>query len=71
MIVVAKVSSVLVGDGDDDRTQRLRKWARLNQLAELEGWSGRAAQRVTPFLTSAVDTYRVPYVRLPALHPRQ
>ena len=29
MIVVEKTSSVLVGDGDDDRTQCLRKWGRL------------------------------------------
>ena len=30
MIVVEKVSSVLVGNGDDDRTQCLRKWGRLS-----------------------------------------
>jgi aminoglycoside 3-N-acetyltransferase len=34
MIVVEKLSSVLAGDGDDDRTQCLRKWGRLN-LARL------------------------------------
>ena len=35
MIVVAKVSSVLVGDGDDDRIQCLRKWGRLMPLLNL------------------------------------
>lgn len=43
----------------------------LYELAELEGLRGRAPQRVKAFLTSAVDTYRVPYGRLPAPHPRQ
>jgi hypothetical protein len=32
MIVVEKASSVLVGDGDDDRTQCLRKWGRLTVM---------------------------------------
>ena len=43
----------------------------LYELAELEGLRGRNPQRVKAFLTSAVDTYRVPYGRMPSAHPRQ
>ena len=43
----------------------------LYELAEMEGLRGRNPQRVKAFLTSAVDTYRAPYGRLPAAHPRQ
>jgi putative DNA primase/helicase len=43
----------------------------LYELAELEGLRGRNPQRVKAFLTSAVDTYRAPYGRLPGAHPRQ
>ena len=42
----------------------------LYELAEMEGLRGRNPQRVKAFLTSAVDTYRAPYGRLPAAHPR-
>ena len=43
----------------------------LYELAEMEGLRGRNPQRVKAFLTSAVDTYRAPYGRLPGAHPRQ
>lgn len=43
----------------------------LYEIAELDALRGRSAERVKAFLSSSVDTYRVPYGRIPGQYPRQ
>ena len=53
MIVVEKVSSVLVGDGDDNRTQCLRKWGGLRSplaYARVRGEARRKVLRRFPYV---------------------